>query len=616
MLHRRSLLTTMAAAGLVPGLARGSAPGLARAAAAPDGTGQSARLHALFDRFVQEQLQRNPEAATSLGLDNGALAPLKSRLSDLSMAADAKDRRDNAARIAALQAIDRSTLSGLDTSSYDTVMFVLQSTQTGYDSIAYNAGSRQTPYVVSQLVGTYHDAPDFLDTQHDIKTAGDAEAYIARLNAIPGCMDQELERIRHDAGLGVVPPDFVIDKTLIQMKSFLGTPAADATLVTSLARRAKAAGLLGDYAGRASDIYTRRIVPALARQADHFRAARATAVHTAGVARLPNGGEYYALSLKSYTTSSMSPEQIHQTGLQLVTELSSGIDTLLRAQGSITGTVGQRLAALAANPAYIYPDTDAGKEALIADLNKKVRVVQAKLPLYFGALPKATVEIRRVPKAIEAGAPGGYYQPGTLDGSRPGAYYINLRDTAEVPRWALPTLTFHESIPGHHLQLTLAQEMRDLPLIRKIVFFSGYGEGWALYAEQLAVEMGMYDDDPLGHIGQVQGALFRAVRLVVDTGMHAQGWSREQAVAYFVDTLGEKRSSAVTEVERYCVWPGQACSYMVGKLTWLRLRAQARAALGPKFDIRHFHDAGLLSGALPLDVLDQVIGRYVATARS
>ena len=617
-MHRRSLLMTMAAAGLAPGLGRAApaSDALGRAAHPGEATGQSAKLHALFDRFVQEQLQRNPEAATSLGLDHGALAPLKSRLSDVSMAADAKDRRDNAARIAALRTIDRGSLSGVDVASYDTVLYELQLIQAGYDAFDYNGGSLQTPYVVSQLVGTYHDAPDFLDTQHEIRTAADAEAYIARLDAIPRSMDQELERIRHDSGAGVVPPDFVIDKTLIQMKSFLDTPAEKATLVASLVRRSKAAGLTGDYAGRASDIYTRHILPALSRQADHFRDARTHAVHTAGVARLPKGGDYYALSLKSYTTSSMSPSEIHQTGLRLVAELSSGIDTLLRAQNFTQGSVGARLAALAANPAYIYPNTDAGKDTLIADLNGKVRVVQGKLPQYFGALPKATVEIRRVPKAIEAGSPGGYYQPGTLDGSRPGAYYINLRDTAEVPRWALPTLTFHESIPGHHLQLTLAQEMKDLPLIRKIVFFSGYGEGWALYAEQLAVEMGMYDDDPLGHIGQMQGALFRAVRLVVDTGMHAQGWSREQAVKYFVDTLGEKQTAAVTEVERYCVWPGQACSYMVGKLTWLRLRAQARAALGPKFDIRHFHDAGLLSGALPLDVLDRVIGQYVAAAKT
>jgi uncharacterized protein (DUF885 family) len=400
------------------------------------------------------------------------------------------------------------------------------------------------------------------------------------------------------------------------MHTFLSTPAEKATLVTSLVTRAQAAGLKADYKTRASAIYTNKILPALAKQVDHFTTARKTAVHTAGVARLPKGAEYYTLALKNYTTSSMKPAEIHTTGLRLVAELSANLDKALKAQGFKTGTVGQRLAAMAAMPSMLYANTDEAKVQLINDLNKKVTVVQAKLPAWFGALPKATVTIHRVPKAIEAGAPGGYYQPGALDGSRPGIYWINLRDTAEVPRWALPTLTYHESIPGHHLQLTLAQEMKDLPLIRKIVFFSGYGEGWALYAEQLAVEMGMYDNDPLGHIGQMQAALFRAVRLVVDSGMHSQNWSREKAVDYFVDVLGEKRTSAITEVERYCVWPGQACSYMVGKLTWLRVRANAKKQLGAKFDIKKFHDAGLLSGALPLDVLEQVIANYVATTKA
>jgi uncharacterized protein (DUF885 family) len=292
------------------------------------------------------------------------------------------------------------------------------------------------------------------------------------------------------------------------------------------------------------------------------------------------------------------------------------LDALLKAQGLSQGGVGARLAALTADPKYLYDNTDAAKERLIADLNAKVVTVQAKLPDYFGKLPKAKVEIRRVPKAIEAGAPGGYYEAGSLDGTRPGAYYINLRDTAEWPRWGLPTLTYHESIPGHHLQLTLVNEMTDLPLIRKMVWFSGYGEGWALYAEQLAVEMGLYDSDPLGKIGQLHDALFRAVRLVVDSGLHAKGWSREKAVAYYVDALGDKESGAITEIERYCVWPGQACSYMVGKLTWLKARDKARRALGAKFDIKSFHDAGLLSGALPLSVLDQVIDLYIAKARA
>jgi uncharacterized protein (DUF885 family) len=319
------------------------------------------------------------------------------------------------------------------------------------------------------------------------------------------------------------------------------------------------------------------------------------------------------LSLQNWTTSDRPPAEIHQLGLDLVAKQGAEIDTLLKAQGLSQGTVGARLRHLYDDPKYRYPNTDAGKEQLIADLNKKVVAMQARLPQYFGALPKAKLEIHRVPKAIEAGAPGGYYQSGALDGSRPGIYYINLRDTAEVPSWTLPTLTYHEGIPGHHLQGSLAMEA-GLPLIRKTQFFSGYGEGWALYAEQLAVEMGAYDDDPLGHIGQLHDSVFRAVRLVIDTGLHSQNWSREQAIRYYVDQLGDQDASATTEVERYCVWPGQACSYMLGKLDWLRLRAKARTALGPRFDIRKFHDAGLLSGAMPLGVLDGRIDAYIRSA--
>jgi uncharacterized protein (DUF885 family) len=243
-----------------------------------------------------------------------------------------------------------------------------------------------------------------------------------------------------------------------------------------------------------------------------------------------------------------------------------------------------------------------------------VKEVKARLPQYFGTLPKADVVIKRVPKFTEAGAPGGYYNNASLDGKRPGIYWINLRDTAEVPSWTLPTLTYHEAIPGHHLQLSIQQEA-PLPLIRKLSGFTSYIEGWALYSEQLADEMGMYEKDPFGKIGFYHDAMLRAVRLVVDTGMHAMHWSREQAIKYFVDVLGDQDASATTEVERYVVWPGQACSYMIGKLTWLRLRDKAKTALGPKFDIHKFHDAGLLAGALPLDVLEKVIDRYIEAVK-
>jgi uncharacterized protein (DUF885 family) len=608
MLNRRTLLLIGSAAAFVPTADLISGP----VHAALD---EASKMSALFDEFVQEQLERAPEFATGLGLDKDKLAGLKSRLGDVSLAATAKEKIDNERRMKQLKTINRGALTGLDAANYDTVLFTLQVEDEGNRDFEYGGGGSGAPYILSQLSGSYQSLPDFLDTQHSIETAADADAYLARMEAFVRVMGQELEQVRHDVKKGVTPPDFVIDKTLAQMQSFLDTPADKATLVLSIGRRAAAKGLSADYQAKAAAIYTGKILAALARQADYLKKLRPKAVHDAGVGRLPRGADYYRVSLKNYTTSTMSPAEIHQTGLDLVKSLSGELDGLLKAQGFAEGTVGKRLGTLASDKKYIYENTDAGKEKLIADLNTRVVVVQAKLPGYFSTLPKAKVEIRRVPKNIEAGAPGGYYQPGALDGSRNGAYYINLRDTAEVPSWGLSTLTYHEAIPGHHLQLSLSNETSQLPLIRKMQFFSGYGEGWALYAEELAIEMGMYADDAVGLIGQKQAALFRAVRLVVDSGMHAMGWSREKAVAFYVDTLGEKQSSAITEIERYCVWPGQACSYMLGKLTWLKARDKAREALGAKFDIKAFHDAGLLSGALPLAVLEQVIAEYVAKAK-
>jgi len=607
MLNRRELLIGGAAAGLAPAL-----PAFADQAA-PARLSESAKLRALFDAFFQQHLQRSPELATSLGLDKGDLAGLKRRLSERSPAAVARNAADTERRLNELRSIDRAALPGPDAVSYDTVLFTTEVRNEGDRSFNYGGGGSGEPYVLSQLSGSYREVPDFLDTKHRIDTVDDAEAYLARLDEFARLMDEELELARHDVGVGVTPPDFAIDKALVQMWAFLGTPADKATLVQSLVRRAGAKNLPGDWAGRAEAAYVGKILPALDRQAAYLGELRGSAVHFAGVGRLPKGADYYRVSLKESTTSTLSPDELHEQGRALVAEHSAQIGALLDARDVAGGvSVGRRLAALRADPKFLYDNTDAAKEKLIADLNAKVAAVREKLPAYFGALPKAGVEIRRIPKEIEAGSPGGYYEPGSLDGARPGAYYINLRDTAELARWKLPTLTYHESIPGHHLQITLANEMPDLPLIRKTTWFSSYGEGWALYAEQLAVEMGMYDDDPLGRVGQLQAALFRAVRLVVDTGLHARDWSRERAIAYFVDALGENESVAVTEIERYCVWPGQACSYMVGKLTWLRLRDEAKRKLGAKFDLRAFHDAGLLSGSVPLSVLERVIGDYAS----
>ncbi len=603
-MNRRQLLATAGATAAFAGAA-------GRVFAAP---GSAADLTALFDAFVKEGLDRQPEGVTSLGLDVGPRAAQKSQLTDRSQAAVKANQALTQDQLRRLEAFDAGALTAADALNRDVVLYGLRQQVANARRFKYAGGGAGAPYALNQLSGVYHDVPDFLDSQHAIETRADADAYLARLEAFGTAVDQDSEQARVDQALGVVPPDFVLGKTLVQLQAFRATPAENSVLVTSLARRAKAKGVDGDWAGRASKIYSGSVVPALDRQIALAKAQRAGATHEAGVWRLPDGPAYYDASVGFWTTTSLSGDEIHAVGLDLVGKLGARADTLMKAQGLTRGTVGQRFRAMFEDPKFRYPDTDAGKAKLLADLNLKVAAVQARLPKYFGVLPKATVEIRRVPAYTEAGSPGGYYQQGSLDGKRPGAYYINLRDTAEVPRWTLPTLTYHEAIPGHHLQISIAQEA-PLPLIRKLSFYSAYIEGWALYSEQLAEEMGMYQDDPYGQIGYLHDAMFRAVRLVVDSGMHAKRWSREKAIAYFVEVLGDKDTAATTEVERYCVWPGQACGYMLGKLTWLKLRDQSRTALGSRFDIRAFHDAGLTSGAVPLDILPKVIDRYVASAR-
>lgn len=607
MQNRRQLLASAAAFA-----AAAAAPKLALAASP---TGEAAKMYALFDKAMAQAFRRSPELPTALGIDTGDLAWTKSELSDFSLTALAENKANTTRDLADLRALDRKQLKGMDAVNYDTVEFVLSVQDEANRRFQYGGQGVNSPYVVSQLTGAYQQMPDFLDTQHRIEAKDDADAYLARMEAFGRLLDQEADVVRHDVGLGVTPPDFVLDKTITQLKAFLAYEPEKAPLVASLVRRTKDKNIAGDWAGQAEGLYGDKVRPALARQLALLEELRPKAVHDAGCWRLPDGEAYYRLGLRNYTTADITPEEVHKTGLDLVRSLGAEADALMKKAGYTKGTVGERYRAMAEDPKQVYPNTDAGKEELLAKLNEQVKVVQGKLPQWFGQLPKAPLEIRRVPPATEAGAPGGYYFPPSLDGSRPGIYWINLRDTAEVPAWTLPTLTYHEGLPGHHLQLALNNEAGDLPLIRKVIGFSGYSEGWALYAEQLAVEMGMYDNDVLGHIGMIHDAMFRAVRLVVDSGMHFKRWSREEAVKYFVDNIGDAEASAITEVERYCVWPGQACSYMVGKITWMNARERARKALGRKFDIRKFHDAGLLAGGTPLTVLDQVIDNYIASAK-
>ena len=609
MIDRRRLMFTAAAgAGLAAcGQALAQTPAAAGSA--------SAALTALMGGIVQTFLLQSPETLTGLGMDKGPMAAMKSRLDDRSQTKIDADRVVFRGQMDQLKAIDRSALPETEGVYYDTLDF-FGSTQIMGERFPYGGGGAPAPYTISQLTGSYQSLPDFLDTQHSIETAEDAEAYLARVAAFPTALDQETARMQADFAAGAVPPDFVIDKTLLQLANLYETPAGQSVLTSSIVRRAGEKALTGDWGARAQRIVETEVYPALRRQADAMRARRADATHDAGVWRLPDGEAYYDWGIRSYTTSTLSGAEIHALGLEQVAALSARADGLLKAQGLTQGSVGERISALGADPSQLYPNTDAGKEQLLADLNAQMADMSARLPQYFGRIPAAKVEIRRVPTFIEAGAPGGYYNSAALDGSRPGAYYINLRDTAEWPRMQLPTLTYHEAIPGHHLQISLQQEQADRPLLMKVLGFSAYSEGWALYSEQLADEMGVYADNPIGQIGYLQSLLFRATRLVADSGLHHKRWSREQTIRYMVETLGDSETAVTTEVERYCVWPGQASSYKVGHNKWVELRSRAQAALGDRFDIRAFHDAGMNAGGVPLTVLDKVMSDWIATRRA
>jgi len=600
VLSRRNVLLSASAAVGLAGTARGA-----------PATVVQAQLNKAFDDFFNQELDESPELATSLGLDKGARAWEKSKLHKASLADVERYRRETAAQLARLRGIDRKPLTGMPAVNYDSVLYDLQTSDEGNRRFKYGTGN--SPYVVSQITGAWQDEPDFLASQHTIETRADCEAYVARLGEFARVMDEEIERVRHDVAMGVTPPDFCIAGALGGMKT-LHAPPEQSTLVTSLADRAKAKGIAGDWTGLATKAYEAQVLPALERQMALLEGLKAKATHAAGVWRLPDGDAYYAHALQAQTTTNMTPAEVHQLGLDVTRKLQARADELFRKIGMTQGSVAERYGALYKDPKYIYPNTDAGKAKEIKDLNALVQAMQKRLPEYFGMLPKTPLEIRRIPAATEAGA-STHYTDGSLDGTRPGIYWLNLRDTAEAPFWDMPTTTFHEGIPGHHLQLTL-QKQADLPMLRKAGGFGAYIEGWALYAEQLAQEMGFYEGHPDWELGYVHDALLRSGRLVTDTGLHHLRWSREQATQTLASIDGDPISLAQQEIERYCVWPGQACSYMVGKVTILRLRDKARAALGPRFDIRQFHDAVLLAGSMPLTVLEHAVDNYIAAHKA
>jgi uncharacterized protein (DUF885 family) len=599
-MDRRQFLSSATAAAAIP-FATSVLPAKAFAAVQGASVAGDAALNAAFDKIFMETMKDNPGFATSLGLDKGNLAYLRSTFDPKPYD---QSRREEVAHvktaIAMLQPIDPKTLSQPAALNREIVLYGLEQRLVAYPK--FGISSVQNPYDITQQDGVYFGIPDFLNSTHPVENAADAEAYLSRLSEFAKLLDYETADQREQASRGYLAPAWSLDLALGQIAKLRNQPASTNGLVTSLADRAKAKNIAGDWAARATKIVESEVYRAIDRQVAMLNQLKPTTLPGDGATRLPNGQALYAAALAEATTTDMTPDEVHKLGLDQVAEYAGKLDTLLNAAGFTKGTVGERLAALNADPSQLYADTDAGREALLASLNANVKKMMGLLPKAFATIPNQPLEIRRVPVEIQDGAPNGYYNSASLDGSRPAIYWINLKSTHDWPKYSLPSLTYHEGVPGHHLQISLTQKSKDIPMLRKISFYNSYIEGWALYAEQLSDEIGGYDG--IERAGYLQSFLFRATRLVVDTGLNAKGWSREKAVDYMVSTTGFPKPRVQREIERYCCSIGQACSYKIGHLAWLRARDRAKAILGDKFDIKQFHEV-LKDGAMPLTILER-----------
>jgi len=613
MLTRRDALAALASAAALPLI---SCTGGGEAPAPSSTTTAMTNAEALkqLDEIANSLLALQPESATSLGIDVGARAALRSQLTDRSEAGKQRLAAQVRADLDRANALDISRLSHAVRTSVEVVRSGYTTAADGF-ALPYGditvGGWRNTPYVVIQNVGAYLDIPRYLDSDHPIETAEYAEAYLARLQSFAKQLDGELGRIQAARAAGVVPPAFLLDKALAQMALSVKSAREGGSVVESIERRTKGRNIGGDWAARARTLATKEIAPAMERQFAELRAQRAVATGDAGIAARPHGEDFYRWALKASTTTAMSPDEVHEMGQRELNALHARMDGILKEIGYSQGSVGQRMQALAKDPRYMFADGDPGRAEIMAFIKDRLDWIKAQMPRAFLTVVNPNMEVKRLPPEEEPGAPGAYGGAGSIDGKIPGRYWINLRTTKLHSKYSLADLTFHESIPGHIWQ---GEYTHQMPLVRQLLSFNAYSEGWGLYAEQLADELGAYDQDHVGRLGYLQSIAFRACRLVVDTGLHAKRWTREQAVKFFVDVNGSNPEEVASEVDRYCSWPGQACGYKVGHSEINRQRDLAKAARGAKFDLKAFNDAVVLGGNVPLDVLAKNVEAYIKSA--
>jgi uncharacterized protein (DUF885 family) len=536
-------------------------------------------------------------------------------LDDVSPEAEQKAADKVRESLSTLRRYDRSVLDQEDQLSYDTLEYFLRIQVEG-------DAWRQHNFPVNQMFGEQADLPNFMTQVHQVTDAGEARDYLARLTKFPRKFDQLIESLKVREAKGVIPPQFTVEKVLAQMRGFVAKPPRQNPLYTSFKDK------LDQIPPERMDAATRErllaqvdeaihdsVQPAYQNLIGYMASLLPKAQGNYGAWHLPDGGAYYAWCVRQHTTTDMSPQQLHALGLAEVARVGAEMAEILESRGLREGTIGMRTQQLARDPAQVFPNTAEGKEAMLERYRDLLREVDKGLGDAFDVRPKLGLEVKAVPEFAEATAPAAYYQPGAFDESRPGIFYANMRNTAETPKFAMATLAYHEGIPGHHFQTGIAHELAHLPLFRRIIPFTAYAEGWALYAERLAWELG-FEKDPLDNLGRLRDEMMRAVRLVVDTGIHAERWTREQAIAYMLDNTGMAGTDVEAEIERYFVDPGQALAYKAGMIEILALREKARAALGPQFDLKQFHNQVLTHGALPLTVLRRVVDDWIERRKS
>jgi uncharacterized protein (DUF885 family) len=471
-------------------------------------------------------------------------------------------------------------------------------------------------YPVNQLFGVQNEFPSFMANTHRLLDARDCEYYLQRLAGVPAKFEQLLESLRLREQKHILPPRFVVEKVVREMNAFVAQPPAQNILATSFrARTANIAGLSeaqrAAFNARVEAAVSDTVYPAYRELIDYFNGLLPKTTTEDGVWKLPDGDAFYAYMLRTNTTTTLRPQEVHDLGLREVARIEAEMRAILDANGFRGRAIRDAMEALGNDPRFLFPDDGTGQAQALAEYTRLIAQAVERSKSLFARVPKATIEVRRVPQFKESTAAGAYYEAGALDGTRPGVFYANLRNMRTVAKWSMPTFAYHEGVPGHHWQISTAQELEGVPQFRKLIPFTAYIEGWALYAEWLAHDAGWYEGDPLGDIGRLQAEMFRAVRLVVDTGIHAKRWSRERAIDYMREKTGMAQADVTAEIERYIVAPGQACAYKIGMLEIQALRTRAKTELGPRFDQREFHDVVLKNGAMPLEILEEQVLGYI-----